>query len=294
MIAVHLRPVCRDMSRSAGGKVNKLHGIRGRKSAIDLVDQLDSTKDDASPKTGAKLKRSLTKEEEKVLDIASQGSMDATAEEIRDVLNECLESNKFINAFKGFKKATDLVEIVDVKCNHDYSNATALWKANTMELLVKSMEIQHGEREATALAAKIVATINNVFREKEGVMRTNLMRKMDFKRVPKILYKPKDPSLGLIEPEQMINPLFMRDQFIGDYVEEQPEGEELADRYATASRRIREEGEEDEEGGNEARNGGDSDLDSDFDTDEYSDDDSELDEDDEDEEERRKPAPRKR
>ena len=62
--------------------MNKLHGIRGRKSAIDLVDQLDSAKDDASPKTGAKLKRSLTKEEGKVLDIASQGSMDATAEEI--------------------------------------------------------------------------------------------------------------------------------------------------------------------------------------------------------------------
>ena len=273
------------MSRSAGGKVNKLHGIRGRKSAIDQVDQLDSAQSD-SPQTGAKLKRTLTKQEEKVLDLASQGSMDATAEEIRDVLNEYMESNKFTYAFKGFKKATDLVEIVDVKCNHDYSNAIAYWKANTMELLVKSMEIQHGEMEATKLAAKIVGNINQVFRDKEGLMRSNLMRKMDFKRVPKIQYKPEDPSLGLIEPEQNINPLFMRDNFIGDYVEEQPDGEELEEQYATSgqrSRRVRDEGIQEY----------DSDQGSDYDTDEYSDDyDSEYEEDVE--EVQRAPSPRKR
>lgn len=268
--------------------MNKLHGIRGRKSAIDQVGQLDSANDD-SPRTGAKLKRTLTKQEEKILDIASQGSMDATAEEIRDVLNEYMESNKFMYAFKGFKKATDLVEIVDVKCNHDYSNAVALWKATTMELLIKSMEIQHGEAEATKLTAKIVGNINQVFRDKEGLMRSNLMRKMDFKRVPKIQYKPQDPSLGLIEPEQQINPLFMRDNFIGDYVDEQPDGEELEEQYATASQRSSRERDE------VVIEEGDSDQGSDYDTDEYSDDyDSEYEDDEEEEEVQMTPVPRKR
>lgn len=293
MITVRLQPICRGLSRSASGRTNKNQGIRGRRSAIDLVDQLDIAKGDSSQdtRTGNKLKRSLTKEEEKIFDIASQGSMDATSEEIRDVLNEYIDSHKFTYAFKGFKNASELVEIVDVTCNHDYSHVVALWKASSMELLVKSMEIQHGEQQARALSAKIVKTINQVFHDKEGSMRTNLMRKMDFKRVPKVVYKPEDASLGLTPPpEDINNPLFMRENFLGNFVEEEHEGaeyeedlleeEELQDSRST--RRRQSENKEWEEG---------SDEDSDIDTDEYSDD-SGSDYDSEEEEE--VPVPRKK
>eukprot|EP01032_Pedospumella_encystans_P016587 gene16587-18918_t len=220
LLATYLRPTCRGFSRGTGGRNDKKNGIRGRKSAVDLIDQLDAAKGEGvrTSSTGGRLRKSLVKKESPELDVASQGSMDATSEEIRDVLNEHLESFKFAYAFKGFKKASELVEIVELQCNHDYSCATAMWRASSMERLVQSMETKHGEKEATTLAKKIIKNIDQVFREKEGIMRTNLMRKMDFKRVPKLMFRPKDSSLGLVAPLQGINPLFLRPGFIGNYM----------------------------------------------------------------------------
>ena len=40
-------------------------------------------------------------------------------------------------------------------------------------------------------------------------MRSNLMRKMQFKRVPKIVYRPKDASLGLTPPVESMHALVM-------------------------------------------------------------------------------------
>ena len=111
LLTTYLRPTCRGFSRGTGGRNDKKNGIRGRKSAVDLIDQLDAAKGEGvrTSSTGGRLKKSLVKKESPELDVASQGSMDATSEEIRDVLNEHLESFKFAYAFKGFKKASEHV-----------------------------------------------------------------------------------------------------------------------------------------------------------------------------------------
>jgi len=284
VLATGLRPVYRGFSRGTGGRNDKKHGIRGRKGAIDLVDQLDAAKGEGvrSSRTGGRLKKSLVKKESPELDPVSQGSMDATSEEIRDVLNEHLESFKFAYAFKGFKKASELVEIVELQCNHDYSCATAMWRASSMERLVKSMEAKHGEKEANTLAKRIIKNIDQVFREKEGIMRTNLMRKMDFKRVPKLMFRPKDSSLGLVAPLQGINPLLLRPGFFGNYIPVEDmdtpseEGRNEMSRGQRVAEDFGEEGEDYEEA--EEDEG-----DYEYDTDEYSDlDDGEMGSEDED------------
>ena len=154
-----------------------------------------------------------------------------------------------------------------------------------MERLVQSMEAKHGEKEANALAKKIIKNIDQVFREKEGIMRTNLMRKMDFKRVPKLMFRPKDSSLGLVAPLQGINPLFLRPGFIGNYMpmEGTPPDESGSGmpRGQRVNEDFREEGEDYVEEGE-----GDGENDYEYDTDEYSDlDDGDMGSEDEDFEE---------
>jgi ribosome-binding factor A len=173
---------------------------------LDKVSHLDAAKGDDLPSkkqtTGGKLRKNLEKEQKSVLDFASQGASDTTAEEIREVLNEALESSKFSYVFKGFSDASKLIEITEVTCNRDFSNTSAYWHSLPMEVFVGTVQKKLGDKEAVKYARKIGMQIETTLRSKEGMMRSYLMRKMDFKRVPRIMFYCADPSFGLNREQQ--------------------------------------------------------------------------------------------
>jgi ribosome-binding factor A len=173
---------------------------------LDRVSHLDAAKGDDLPSkkqtTGGKLRKNLEKEQKSVLDFASQGASDTTAEEIREVLNEALESSKFSYVFKGFSDASKLIEITEVTCNRDFSNTSAYWHSLPMEVFVGTVQKKLGDKEAIKYARKIGTQIETTLRSREGMMRSFLMRKMDFKRVPRIMFYCADPSFGLNREEQ--------------------------------------------------------------------------------------------
>lgn len=195
--------VCSQVRHFARAKDNSKSkfSVSGRPSAIDLIDTLDVAKSDdpSVPQgpSGGKLRKSLQAKEKTVLDMATQGSLEATGEEVREILNEFLMSAKLAYAFKGVKNASSLVSISKVVCNRDVSHTTALWESSKMELFIKMVEAKHGEVEAAKMSAKIVQNIGKTLLAKEGAFRSFMMRKMDFKRVPRISFHPEDPTLGL-------------------------------------------------------------------------------------------------
>ena len=89
--------VCRHFARGKDNSKSKV-GSSGRPSAIDLVDHLDIAKseDPSMPQSpsGGKLRKGLAAKEKPVLDMASQGSLEATGEEVRGILNEYLDAGK--------------------------------------------------------------------------------------------------------------------------------------------------------------------------------------------------------
>ena len=174
-------------------------GSRGRPSALDMISHLDAANDDnkTMKNLSAKLQKGLEKENKAVLDNVSQGTTDTTAEEIREIINEFLESSKFRNVFKGFKDSSQLVEIVEVSCNRDFSNTTAYWQSLPMEVFIHAVKKKLGLQAATKFSKKIGDTIDTKLRVREGLVRSYLLKKMDFKRVPRVMFRPYDPSFGL-------------------------------------------------------------------------------------------------
>jgi hypothetical protein len=84
--------------------------------------------------------KSLKLKEKQVLDIRSQGSLESTCEDLMDNMNEVLDSNKLNGLFKGVNNVSNIIEIVEVTINKDYSHATALWKSELIESFLKSVE----------------------------------------------------------------------------------------------------------------------------------------------------------
>lgn len=202
------KQICRHFARGKENAKAK-YDDSGKSRAIDLVDHLDIAKSDDPSKpqntSGGKLRKGLQAKEKPILDMASQGSLDATGEDIRDIMNEFIESAKFSYAFKGIKNASSLITISKVECNRDISHTTALWKSSQMELFVKMVDSKHGEIESAKMANKICQNIDKTLRAKEGAFRSFMMRKMDFKRVPRVSFHPEDPSLGLKPSEDSTN-----------------------------------------------------------------------------------------
>ncbi|KAJ1418817.1 hypothetical protein B484DRAFT_453578 [Ochromonadaceae sp. CCMP2298] len=167
-------------------------------TAADLVGQLDPIRpaDEAAASGGqalrsmgfAKLHKPLVSGDKPVLDQASQGALEATAEEIRDHINELLCSPKFYKVFRGVADASELVEVAEVRCSKDYAT-TAYWHTPSMGPFLRVVADSMGEREAGRLSGRIASSVQKTLEAKEGLFRSYLMKKMDFKKVPKIGFR---------------------------------------------------------------------------------------------------------
>ena len=183
--------------------------VRGKQSidsieSLNLLDSHISTKDLAKGKRSnaavvvkGKLGKGLTTPQRPIIDDASQGVLEATSEDIADILNELLSNIKCADMLKGVMNTGDVVEIVGVKLDHDFTHAQAYWHSAVLQDFVQFARRKRGDKYADGIAGKIVHSLGRSFREREGLFRSTVMMKMNFKRVPRISFQPRDPTFRM-------------------------------------------------------------------------------------------------
>jgi hypothetical protein len=166
-----------------------------------MMKQLDAASLDSPVgkvgKSKFKLKQNLSRKAEPEMSESSQGMLDAVGEDIRDHLNEFLNSATFMYLFKDVPKSSTVIEFVHVKANRDYSSVIALWQSKSLDYFAAAVLAKMGPEEAEKFCKRSVENVEAKLKKKVGPCRSYLMRKMDFKRVPQLTFRPHDPHLGL-------------------------------------------------------------------------------------------------
>ncbi len=123
-------------------------------------------------------------------------SQDAACEDIMDDMNELLSSNQFLHFLKRGTSASQVVEVVHVDINQDFSHVTAFWRSSFINkfiaFTVQEEQEKEGGGEAVAqkLHRRFTKLINAKLQDAEPKFRSNLLKTMTFRRVPRIFFKP--------------------------------------------------------------------------------------------------------
>jgi hypothetical protein len=120
------------------GSVNPLS--RELEQQIQQLDVGTSSRSPTSPNaaTRQKLQKPLeTPQKINKLSSAQVGALEATAEDLQDVLTEILSTPNFHNLFKGSQDPSKAVYIHNVKLNADCSHAHIQWKSDVLEIFVR-------------------------------------------------------------------------------------------------------------------------------------------------------------
>jgi ribosome-binding factor A len=146
----------------------------------------------AASSTGSsrgKLSKALEKEKTVEISPSTQGYLDSIGEDICDVLNEALSSKEFFKLFKGATDAGKLVEIAEVQPNQDCSHVTAYWASDIVTGFVREVESTLGPEEAKKAFGRTTTYITKKLQKREPQFRSFLIKKMHFKRVPRIFFR---------------------------------------------------------------------------------------------------------
>jgi ribosome-binding factor A len=165
-----------------------------KKKPTNAIDYLDIN---VNSKHNEKLKKTLESKPKPVLDITSEGYLEATSEDLRDHLNELLESSQFAYVFKGVRNTSELITITKITINQDYSNVRAYWSAPAIKSLLKYVLEHKGENHAITLSTKIGSTIRRVLERKEGACRSYIMKKIEFRMTPRVQFYPYQEHFGV-------------------------------------------------------------------------------------------------
>lgn len=163
-------------------------------SPTALLDEVASSK-------RFKLNKSLVAPEKEQITSQMDGILGATAEEIMDDMNEALESAQFATIFGNkFASLSDALEISSLVLNKDISHAHARWHspiiAGFVDSLVKREDISLAQLH---LARKMTNNISRRLQSNEGKFRSHIIRTINFRRVPRIFFRPSHTIEGLLE-----------------------------------------------------------------------------------------------
>ena len=141
-------------------------------------------------KSEKKLRSRLDKKKETTsLPPDAYGKMESTSIDILEILNEALEENSLYELFKGTKRASDIVEIVHVIINQDCSHVTAYWSCDLIEKFADKVREKHGDADYTKVHKEFTSKISKKLKSCEPTFRSFLLKKMDFRRVPRIFFR---------------------------------------------------------------------------------------------------------
>lgn len=144
------------------------------------------------PKARNKLQKSLEKSDPKVYSDATHGILDAMGADIEDILTEALSSTEFQNDFRGVMRPGDVIEIENVKMSVDSSTATAFWSSMVIDEFSAFLSKNVGEAECKRVITRAKKIVNSKLQVREPQFRSYLVKHMDFKRVPRIVFRPAD------------------------------------------------------------------------------------------------------
>jgi ribosome-binding factor A len=118
------------------------------------------------------------------------GVLDTFGTDISEVLNEGLHSsNTFYGMIPGAKQPGDILEISHVKVNKDCSHIMVYWSAPFITNFSKLVRAEKGEEEATRVHDKMAAAMTGRLQKREPQFRSLLIKKMEFRRVPRITFR---------------------------------------------------------------------------------------------------------
>lgn len=170
-------------------------GLPGR----DALNMLDGP-NHAMPKLNVPLVK-----EEKIVrsDPRSDGVLEATAEEVMDDLNQALTTSQLANIFKFVRNTSEVMEITKVVLNKDLSHADASWHSDYLEGFLRHLLLKDGlSASDLRLGKKMLKNVTNKLQSSEGKFRSHIIRSMNFRRVPRIFFRPgrrMDDALERIE-----------------------------------------------------------------------------------------------
>lgn len=168
----------------------------------DLINALDSQSSaevGVSGRGRSKLSKGLAQGMKPVLDVQSRGVLEDAEEEILEHLMEAMESPELIGLFKGVKKISDQVRLEEITLNRDYSHITAWWTSPIIDGFAKFMKKKdptNSEAETAKFEKSMSKSINEKLQSCEGLFRSRLVKKMRFKKVPRIYFRPITESEG--------------------------------------------------------------------------------------------------
>jgi len=169
-------------------------------AALELVDtktSKTSTGGRLSNSQLAKLQRGLEKPAKRLLTNAERGTLDAESEDMMDLLNEALSSSHLYNLFRNTGDTSKYVEFTKVFQNKDRSHTTAMWSSTVLEQFTAEVCETKGYDEALRFTKNASAYVTARLQSREPLLRSLLTKKMDFKRVPRLIIRPADDLLGL-------------------------------------------------------------------------------------------------
>eukprot|EP01041_Mallomonas_annulata_P004651 gene4651-9223_t len=170
-----MQPIC--------AKNSVIRLFTSEKITSDIVNQLDSSR------TKGKLFKKLEKPPAKLMSETSIGIRQSESEDMADILNEALQSTSFIGTFKGVSDASMVVEIKEVYIVGDGTHCTALWTSSPLESFIMELNKKHGVDDANKMSLRITKFITKRLQDKEPQFRVALLKKMDFKRIPRVIFK---------------------------------------------------------------------------------------------------------
>lgn len=118
------------------------------------------------------------------------GVLDTFGTDIAEVLNEGLHSsNTFYGMIPGAKQPGDILEISHVKINKDCSHIMVYWSAPFITNFSNLVRTESGEEEAVRVHEKMATAMTTRLQRREPQFRSLLIKKMEFRRVPRISFR---------------------------------------------------------------------------------------------------------
>lgn len=183
------------ISSAFGTKTQSLGDVAQQLNNSRLIESIDTAAAPISPtvpsKAKLKLAKKLLKPEKPKLSAKDAGLLEAECDELFGIISETLKSSKLLEIFSS----TDLATVIDVEkvvVNSDSSHVTVYWTSPAVAKFLSMVKRKHGLNDAIEIGQKICDKITSKLTARESVFRTDVMRHMDYRRVPRIFFLSHD------------------------------------------------------------------------------------------------------
>jgi hypothetical protein len=142
-----------------------------------------------SKKARRKMSQGLVPEDQPFLDSINAGIMDANGMNMCEILNEAISQPSFDSKAHDMYNRLGLC-IDDVVETRDRGRVIAYWSADEIDSFLLFAKEQD-KVSISRLTKQIKNNVTSLLQNLEPRFRAELIRKMDFRRVPKIAFEPK-------------------------------------------------------------------------------------------------------